>query len=332
MGKLIKMKVVIVGLRGLGVEVAKNLILAGPNTVHLYDPDLVRINDLGANFYCELQHVGKVSRAEACATKLKELNPYVKVELCKDEAALNTLVSSGNLNVLCQTELMLGGKYVNPQTLNDQCRQHKVGFISSQTFGPWGYGFLDYGVEHLCTDPDGEAVKNYIVTLIVKGEKTVITTHEDKRHIYQPGDYVVLKEVEGMNEINDTEPLEVIDTTKDTITLKLDSTNFGDYLRQGVIENIKVPQKVSYHPWSKSYVNPVASSRYGMLETPDLAKFGRSEQLHAALMGVLEFLATEGRYPENTADDQKKCLDLSKALIAKGLSSDESNFQTEIED
>jgi ubiquitin-activating enzyme E1 len=30
MGKLIKMKVAIVGLRGLGVEIAKNLILAGP--------------------------------------------------------------------------------------------------------------------------------------------------------------------------------------------------------------------------------------------------------------------------------------------------------------
>jgi ubiquitin-activating enzyme E1 len=40
MGKLIKMKVVIVGLRGLGVEVAKNLILAGPKEVHLYDPDI----------------------------------------------------------------------------------------------------------------------------------------------------------------------------------------------------------------------------------------------------------------------------------------------------
>ncbi len=30
MGKLIKMKVLIVGMRGLGVECAKNLILAGP--------------------------------------------------------------------------------------------------------------------------------------------------------------------------------------------------------------------------------------------------------------------------------------------------------------
>lgn len=30
MGKLVKMKVYLHGLRGLGIEVAKNLILAGP--------------------------------------------------------------------------------------------------------------------------------------------------------------------------------------------------------------------------------------------------------------------------------------------------------------
>ena len=51
MGKLIKLKVLIVGLRGLGVETAKNLILAGPAYVTLFDPTIVSINDLGANFY-----------------------------------------------------------------------------------------------------------------------------------------------------------------------------------------------------------------------------------------------------------------------------------------
>jgi len=63
MGKLMKMKVVIVGLRGLGVETAKNLILAGPEQVLIYDPDLVKINDLGANFYCDEASVGKLTRA-----------------------------------------------------------------------------------------------------------------------------------------------------------------------------------------------------------------------------------------------------------------------------
>jgi ubiquitin-activating enzyme E1 len=70
MGKLIKMKVAIVGLRGLGVEVAKNLILAGPNAVLLFDDEITKINDLGANFYTEEKHVGKVTRAEACLEKL----------------------------------------------------------------------------------------------------------------------------------------------------------------------------------------------------------------------------------------------------------------------
>lgn len=37
MGKLIQTKVFIQGLRGVGIETAKNLILAGPNSVVLHD-------------------------------------------------------------------------------------------------------------------------------------------------------------------------------------------------------------------------------------------------------------------------------------------------------
>ena len=57
---------------------------------------------------------------------------------------------------------------------------------------------MDFGKEHIVTDNDGEATKSFIVTLIEKGAKTKVTLHEDKRHIYQEGDYVVLREVEGM--------------------------------------------------------------------------------------------------------------------------------------
>ena len=70
MGKLIKMNVLLVGCRGLGVETAKNLILAGPASVTIYDPNPVTWGDLSSNFYCREEHVGKVSRAEACISKL----------------------------------------------------------------------------------------------------------------------------------------------------------------------------------------------------------------------------------------------------------------------
>lgn len=100
MGKLIKMKVLIVGMRGLGVETAKNLILAGPATVALYDPTIVSINDLGANFYLKESHVGKVSRATASFDQLQELNPYVKVSVI-DKLSLE---DHKNYNVVCYTE------------------------------------------------------------------------------------------------------------------------------------------------------------------------------------------------------------------------------------
>jgi len=77
MGKLIKMNVLIVGSRGLGVETAKNLILAGPASVTLFDPTPVTWGDLSSNFYCKEEHVGKISRADASIPKLQELNPYV---------------------------------------------------------------------------------------------------------------------------------------------------------------------------------------------------------------------------------------------------------------
>jgi ubiquitin-activating enzyme E1 len=184
MGKLIKMKVVIAGIRGLGVEVAKNLILAGPKEVHLYDPDITQLNDLGSNFYCEEQHVGKTTRADACLTKLAELNPHVKVVVIPDEKSLHAAIASGQIHLVCQTELFLNGTYQNPAVLNDMCRANNAGYISSATLGPWGYAFVDYGDNHTVTDHDGEQTKSFIVTMIEKGEQTTVTVHEDKRHIF----------------------------------------------------------------------------------------------------------------------------------------------------
>ena len=102
-------------------------------------------------------------------------------------------------------------------------------------------------------------------------------------------------------------------TTIHTFTLELDSSKFGDYTRQGLVENVKVPKKVEYHPWAQSYKNPAASSQYGMLEVPDLSKFGRCEQLHLALIGILEFITQHKRYPEDNENDVKWCLERVQA-------------------
>ena len=89
-----------------------------------------------------------------------------------------------------------------------------------------------------------------------------------------------------MTELNTLPPtqIEVIDGF--SFKLKVDATGFNAYTRQGIVENVKVPKKVSFHSLKQSLHNPTASSQFGMLETPDLSKFGRPEQLHLAYSAI----------------------------------------------
>ena len=48
--RLMKLNIFIYGMRGLGVEITKNIVLAGPNKVTIYDPNISKINDLTSKF------------------------------------------------------------------------------------------------------------------------------------------------------------------------------------------------------------------------------------------------------------------------------------------
>ena len=121
--------------------------------------------------------------------------------------------------------------------------------------------------------------------------------HEDKRHKFQDGDYVKFVEVEGMTELNALPPTKIQVIDGFSFKVEVDATGFQPYVRQGLVENVKVAKKVAYHSLKQSVHNPTASSQYGMLETPDLRFFGRSEQLHLALRGIWQFQKEHKRLP-----------------------------------
>lgn len=271
MSKLIKMKVLLVGCRGLGVETAKNIILAGPASVAIYDPNMVTWGDLSSNFYCRPEHVGVTTRAAACVTSLSELNPYVQVSV------LDHLSTSdcAQYNVVCVTEIFENiDKMIE---LNEFCRERKIGFIMSQTYGPSGFAFVDYGYDFEIIDTDGEMTKQFIVANITQSNPAIVTVHEEKRHIYQTGDHVVFREVQGMVEMNDIGPTQIEFIDGFSFKVLVDSTNFIPYTGQGQVENMKVSKRVSYHSLKQSLHDPIASSQFGMLNTPDLRCIGRSD-------------------------------------------------------
>ena len=178
MGKLIQMKVLIVGLRGLGVETAKNLILAGPRSVTLYDPTLVAWGDLSSNFYAREEHVGKASRAVASFEKLQELNPYVKVNVI-DSLSLEDHL---HFNVVCYTEIFESIERI--YEVNEFVRQRNIGFILSTTFGPSGFTFLDYGESFTVRDVNGEATKPFIMVNATQSNPVIVTIYEKSKHIF----------------------------------------------------------------------------------------------------------------------------------------------------
>lgn len=145
-------------MRGLGVETAKNLILAGPAVVDLHDPTIVQWGDLSSNFYLKESDVGAKSRAQASEAKLKELNGYVKVNVIP---SIEPEILK-NYNVVCFTEV-----FDTIDTLiqaNKFCHENNIGFIASQNVGAAGYVFLDYGEKFQVLDADGEDTKEFIVS------------------------------------------------------------------------------------------------------------------------------------------------------------------------
>ena len=69
--KLSKMRVLIYGLQGLGVEVAKNLALQGVGALTLVDETPTSIQDTGLNFFLQAGDVGR-RRSECVLPRLLE--------------------------------------------------------------------------------------------------------------------------------------------------------------------------------------------------------------------------------------------------------------------
>jgi ubiquitin-activating enzyme E1 len=54
-----ELRILIVGVKGTGVETAKNLILSTSKAVTVWDNGIVEPKDLGTNFYLKESDIGK---------------------------------------------------------------------------------------------------------------------------------------------------------------------------------------------------------------------------------------------------------------------------------
>ncbi|PIA92377.1 DNA damage tolerance protein RHC31 [Cercospora beticola] len=133
-------KVLLISLRAVGTEIAKNLTLAGIQELTIVDSDEVTEDDLGAQFFLREEDIGK-PRAEAAIPRIQELNPRVKV---RSEGSLQDLLMKDQTYyapfscvIACDHDIM------TLSTINTAARFASRPFYAAGIHGFYGYIFAD---------------------------------------------------------------------------------------------------------------------------------------------------------------------------------------------
>ena len=145
MRSLVQQRYLIVGLRGLGAEVAKNLALAGPRAIALCDPAPAALPDLGHNFFLRESDVALgLTRAAATLPRLQRLNAAVACSELPGAAVVGAVLPA--IAAARFTAVVAAGvPRADAEALNAACRGAGIPFICSAVYGVYGFCFSDFG-------------------------------------------------------------------------------------------------------------------------------------------------------------------------------------------
>ncbi|KAF2970379.1 hypothetical protein GQX73_g3199 [Xylaria multiplex] len=134
--------ILLISMKALANEIAKNLVLAGIGSLTIVDDEVVTETDLGAQFFLSQEDVGR-NRAEAAAAQVQKLNPRVKV--IPDSGSIMRKGASyfAAFDVVIAIDL----KPTLLAFINTATRLHNRQFYAAGVHGLYGYIFCDL-IEH----------------------------------------------------------------------------------------------------------------------------------------------------------------------------------------
>ncbi|CCU76028.1 DNA damage tolerance protein [Blumeria hordei DH14] len=136
--KIRNAKVVLIRMKALANEVAKNLVLAGIYSLTIVDHELVSESDLGAQFFVSESDIGR-NRAEAAAVQVRKLNPRVQVIVDQSD------IREKRAEYFCAFDIVIALD-LHPNTLNiinTATRLNHKPFYAAGVHGLYGFLFSD---------------------------------------------------------------------------------------------------------------------------------------------------------------------------------------------
>jgi ubiquitin-activating enzyme E1 len=201
-------------MNGLGVEIGKNVALAGVKALTLVDSNhsSLSLADLSTNFYASMEQIReKIDRAIVAQKKIQELNNNVPVMVLKEK---NMKMSFDDEEIsgfgFYQVVVCVNGTREMISQISSFCHDHKpnpIAFIATGVYGLYTYAFSDFGPQWEILDTDGESVRSGIVLDI--SQDGMVTTSREKHHGLKDGDWVRFEGIGGLIELNDGRPREI---------------------------------------------------------------------------------------------------------------------------
>jgi len=303
MAKMGLSNILLVGLKGLGIEIAKDIILSGVKSVTLIDETPVSLWDLSAQFFLTDKDIGQ-PRSVASHQKLTELNYYVQVNLHRGEVT-DDVLKKHQVVVLVDQTLELALK------VNEYCHANKIAFIWANTFGLYANIFCDFGDEFVVFDTNGEAPSSCLVASISQENPGVVTTVDDQRLPFEDGDFVTFIEIKGMKQLNNSPARKIKILSPYTFSIE-DTTGYSAYEGGGYVQQVKQPAVLKFLSLKESLEKPehVIS---------DFAKMEAPGELHLAFQALNEFRNKhKGQLPgPHNEDHALEVLQLVKDLNEK---------------
>ncbi|XP_040891055.1 ubiquitin-like modifier-activating enzyme 1 [Toxotes jaculatrix] len=274
--------VLIAGMRGLGVEIAKNVILSGVKSVTVQDEGCTAWIDLSSQFFLKESHLGQ-NRATCSLQQLSALNPHVHV-------SAHTGPLDEDLLLQFQVVVLTDSSLDDQKRFGDLCHSHGIKFIVADTRGLCGQLFCDFGDEFKVLDHNGEMPASAMIQSISKDNPGVVVCTDDQKHGFSDGTKVTFSEVRGMTELNSMGPVEI--TVRSPYSFSIgDTSAFSEYERGGIVTEVKQPRMLNFKPLSKALLD------LELLKMNDFGKIVRHKTLHLAFQALHTFVKKAQRLP-----------------------------------
>ncbi|KAM7402239.1 hypothetical protein PAMP_017498 [Pampus punctatissimus] len=230
MHRMATANVLIAGMRGLGVEIAKNVILSGVKSVTVQDEGHTNWTDLSSQFFLKEADLGH-NRATCSLQQLSDLNPHVCV-------SANTGPLDEELLLQFQVVVLTDSSLDDQKRFGEFCHLKGIKFIVADTKGLCGQLFCDFGDEFEVLDTDGEMPVSAMIQSISKDNPGVVICTDDRNHGFRDGCHVSFSEIKGMTELNNIDPVEIKFYNQYSFSIG-DTSNFSEYECGGIVTEVK---------------------------------------------------------------------------------------------